>query len=112
MDPETTVDIARILMARPLDPIALQAETVKWLMLGDAAAEEALARARRAIRFDGSLLHWDFNQRMLRSLEGLLSTPAEYRAIAGADIARDTGLTRLITRRDLRKERGRGHAKR
>ena len=107
MDTQEQSDLARVLTTHPLDLLAVQAEIVAWLMLDDAAAQAALARAHREVRFDGLLHHWDFVRGVLRSLDGFLAVPAELRAEAGADIARDTGMRRVITRRDVRRRRRR-----
>ena len=79
--------LAETLTACPLDPAAVDQAMLELCELPGDAARAAIVEARRAVRFNGNLVVWDYQQAILRLVKMLLGLSPAVRRVCVLNVA-------------------------
>ena len=79
--------LAEALTACPIDLRAVDRAMLELCELPDDATRAALVEARRAVRFNGNLTVWDYQQAILRLSKSLLGLSPKVRRVCLEHVA-------------------------
>ena len=79
--------LAEALITVPIDLRAVDQAMLELCDLPGDAARAAIVEARRAVRFDGNLVVWDYQQAILRLLGVLLGLSPKVRQACLSEVA-------------------------